>query len=264
METTLPLQQHPTRLHFKADQPAPADFVAGKSVFVADVDDYDLHRSLLYALGAKSVANKMMKDVGLIVHGGPKPPQKAVAKYPQGEFVRADAVLPLFHAKVTSFAGFVKALQAHGFRVRNFSDEGDPEFDFFELPLAGTLHATLLRYLETSPFIRRIARKQYFPIDEREPQYVEFKLPGADVTWYYAWVSEAWSRVGAQRGDDDYPLEIKGPQLLRVAPVFWTQSTGMYFYEYPHADSISGLFIQAGVDARTGKVNGAACSRVWT
>jgi hypothetical protein len=51
---------------------------------------------------------------------------------------------------------------------------------------------------------------------------------------------------------------------LKVAPVFWKESTGMYFYEYPHTDSITGLFIQAGVDARTGKVNGAAISRVWT
>jgi hypothetical protein len=70
--------------------------------------------------------------------------------------------------------------------------------------------------------------------------------------------------VSAQRGEDDYPLEIKGPQLLKVAPAFWRESTGMYFYEYPHTDSITGLFIQAGVDARTGEVNGAAISRVWT
>jgi hypothetical protein len=264
--TTFPrLEQFPTSRHFDPKAAVPADFVAGKSVFVVDVDDYDLYRSLLYALGAKSVANKMMAHVNLIVHGGKTAPQKARAKYPQGEFVAADAVLPLFHGKVKSFAEFVKALQAHGFRVRNPSDEGDPEFDFFELPLVeGSLHRTLLHYLATSPFVRGFVRKQSFPIDKREDTYVDFPVPGLDITWYYAWRGDGWGRVHAQRGDDEYPLEIKGPQLLRVAPVLWKESTGMYFFEYPNIDSIDGLFIQAGVDARTGLVNGAAISRVWT
>jgi hypothetical protein len=261
----LPVSQHPPRLHFNPDAAPVADFVAGKSAYVADVDDYDLYRSLLYALGANGVANKMMAHVNLIVHGGPKAPQKAIAKYPQAEFVHASAVLPLLHSKIRTFAEFVKALQGHGFRVRNPSDEGDPEFDFFELPLAGgSLPATLLHYLATSPFIRGFAGKQSFPIDTREDAYVDFPVPGTDLTWYYRWQSQAWDRVHAQRGDDEYPLEIKGPQLLRVAPVFWKESTGLYFHEYPHIDSITGLFIQAGVDARTGLVNGAAISRVWT
>lgn len=263
----LPLHSHDTKLHFdpaKADGRL-ADFVAGKDVFVVDVDDYDRYRSMLYALGAKSVANKMMANITTIVHGGQAAPAKARAKYPAGEFVRAQAVLPLFHREVRSFAEFVRALQAHGFRVRNPSDEGDPELDFFELPLVdGSLHRTLLHYLATSPFIRRFARKRSFPVDTREPAYVDFPVPGADVTWYYAWNPDAWSRVSAQRGDGDFPLEIKGPQLLRVAPVFWKKSTGLYFHEYPHIDSISGLFVQAGLDARTGRVNGAAISRVWT
>lgn len=72
------------------------------------------------------------------------------------------------------------------------------------------------------------------------------------------------SRTKARRGEGDFPLEIKGAQLMRVEPVLWTQSTGMYFYEYPNVDSVSGLFIQAGVDVRTGLVTGAAISRVWT
>jgi hypothetical protein len=261
----LPVQQHPTRLHFDPKAAAPDDFVAGKSVYVVDVDDYELYRSLLYALGAKSVANKMMAHVTVIVHGGEAAPQKARAKYPQGQFVAANAVLPLFHAKVRSFGELVKALQDHGFTVRNPSDEGDPELDFFEMPLSdGSLHKTLLRYLSTSPFIRQFVQKQHFPIDQREDAYVDFEVPDSGVTWYYAWRTDAWGRVSAQRGEDDYPLEIKGPQLLKVAPAFWRESTGMYFYEYPHTDSITGLFIQAGVDARTGEVNGAAISRVWT
>jgi hypothetical protein len=55
-----------------------------------------------------------------------------------------------------------------------------------------------------------------------------------------------------------------GAQLLRVAPMLWTQGTGMYFDEYPESESVDGLFIQAGIDARTGKFTGAAVSRSWT
>jgi len=264
----LPPKQYPTQYHFKpGDAFAPlANFVAGKSVFVVDVDDYDLHRSMLYALGATSVANKMMAHVTLILHGNPEPSPKARAKYPSGEFVRAQSLLPLFHQEIPSFADYVRALERHGFTVRNPSDEADALFDFFELPLCGgSLHETLLKYLETSAFIRKFARKQYFPIEEREDGYVDFPVPGSEgITWYYAFRNDAWSRVHALRGEGDYPLDIKGDQLLRVAPVFWTQSTGMYFHEYPREESVSGLFIQAGVDARTGLVNGAAISRVWT
>lgn len=262
-----PLKQHPTQLHVQAGQ-APANvanFAAGKSAYVAEVDDYELYRSMLYALGAKAVANKMMANVDLVVYGGGTAPPKARAKYPSGEFVRANAVLPLFHQEVPSFADYVRALERHGFTVRNPSDEGDAEFDFFELPLTdGSLHATLLHYLGSSPFIREFVHPQHFPIDQHEEAYTSFEVPGGGATWYYAWVGDGWGRVSAQRGEGDFPLEIKGHQLMRVEPIFWTQSAGMYFYEYPNVDSISGLFLQAGVDARTGRVNGAAISRVWT
>jgi hypothetical protein len=70
--------------------------------------------------------------------------------------------------------------------------------------------------------------------------------------------------VSAQRGEGDYPLEIKGPQLLAVAPAVWTRSTGLYFHRAPHIDSVNGLFIQAGINARTGQVDGVSISRVWT
>lgn len=263
----LPIHHHPSTWHTIAPIGAApvANFARNKSIYVVDVDEYDLYRSLLYALGARSVANKKLAHVEVIVHGEAAP-AAARSKYPNGQFVPAQAVLPLFRQEVDSFGGFVRALRASGFTVRNPSDEGDPEFDYFAgLPLLeGSLHATLLAYLGSSPFIRRFVAPQSFPIDTRSPEYIEFPVPGTNFTWYYLWNSSAWARVSAQRGDGDYPLEIKGPQLLGVAPLFWTQSTGMYFHEYPHIDSVTGLFIQAGVDARTGLVDGVAISRVWT
>ncbi|MDI3288568.1 hypothetical protein [Polyangium sp. 15x6] len=264
----LPLKQHPTHFHASPGTPSATapNVVAGKSAYVVDVEDYELHRTMLYALGAKSVANKMMATADLIIHGGPEAPQKARAKYPAAERIRAQTILPLFHQEIRSFAELVRALERHGFTVRNPSDEGDPNFDFFEVPLVdGSLHATLLHWLGSSEFIREFTHKQHFPIDVREEGYVDFPLPDSrGITWYYAWKSDAWGRVHAQRGEGDYPLDIKGSQLLRVEPLLWTQSTGLYFHEYPRIDSVDGLFIQAGVDARTGMVHGAAISRVWT
>jgi len=263
----LPLIKHPARWHYAPGKhtEVATNFVNGKSVFVVDVDDYDLYRSVLYALGAKSVANKMMAHVNLILHGRPEVPSKARAKYPAGEFVPAESAIALLHQEIKSFGDFVRALQRHGFTVRNPSDEADAYFDFFEMPLIEkSLHKTLLHYLGHSEFMRKSAKKQHFPIDKREDAYIDFPMPNSDVTWYYAWLTDAWSRVYAMRGDGDYPLEIKGSQLLRVAPIFWTESTGMYFHEYPHIDSIEGFFIVAGIDARTGVVNGVAISRVWT
>lgn len=263
----LPLLKHPSTAHFgpNSNTESKTNFVADKSIFVTEVDDYDRWRSMLYALGAKGVAAKMMAHVSQVVHGRAQAPQKARAKYPTGEFVHADAILELFHQQIRSFGEFVRALETHGFRVRNPSDEGDPQCDYFDLPCVDdSLHATLLHYLATSEFIRKFATKQYFPIDKREDTYIDFPIPNTDVTWYYAWNVNAWDRVYATRGEGEYPLEIKGPQLLRVAPVLWKESTGLYFHEYPHIDSINGLFIQAGIDVRTGRVNGVAISRVWT
>jgi hypothetical protein len=265
----LPIRKHPDTWQAgakRAGKPV-ANFALGKSVHVVDVDDYELYRSMLYALGAESVSNKMLAHVNVILHGGREAPEKVQKKYPDGDYVPVKSALPLFHQEVDSFGAFVKALQKHGFRVRNPSDEGDPAFDFFTLPLRKrSLHETLLHYLGTSEFIRGFVRKAHFPIEEREEEYVAFPVQtaGSEVTWFYRWQVDAWRRVSAQRGEDDYPLEIKGEQLLTVEPLFWTRSTGLYFHEYPHIDSIRGLFIQAGIDARTGKVNGVAISRVWT
>lgn len=267
-DAMLPSHRHPKARHPdpRRDAADPAtDVIAGATVFVVDVDSYDLHRAMLYALGARSVTNKRMADVTTIVHGTPAPPKKALEKYPSGRYLRADQVLARFHRDVPTFGAYVQALQRHGFTVRNPSDEGDPRLDLFDLePVDGSLHATLLRYLATSPFIQKFAHKQHFPIDRREERFVDFPVPGADVTWYYAWYTDTWDRVSATRGEGDYPLEIKGAQLLSVAPVIWSESTGLYFYEYPHADSVDGLFVQAGVDPRTGRIHGAAISRVWT
>ncbi|MDC0743821.1 hypothetical protein [Polyangium mundeleinium] len=264
----LPLKKHPTRAHAGPGETVAntPNGVAGKSVYVADVDDYELYRTMLYGLGAKGVTNKLMATADVILHGAQAAPQKARAKYPSAEIVKASAILPLFHQEIRSFSDLVRALQRHGFTVRNPSDEGDAEFDHFELPLVGdSLHETLLHWLGSSAFIRSYAKKQHFPIDKREEGYIDFPIPDSGgLTWYYTWNSDAWSRVHALRGEGDYPLDIKGHQLLRVEPLLWTQSTGLYFHEYPLLDSITGLFIQAGVDARTGRVNGTAISRVWT
>ena len=260
---TLPSRQHNCPPYRDSDGDE-ADLVAGASVFVTEVDDYDFYRSMLYALGAKAVSNKRVAGVTTIVHGKARAPAQAREKYPSGRYIRADRILAQFRRRVPTFGAFVEALQAHGFTVRNPSDEGDPRFDHFELPLVdGSLHATLLHYLSTSPFIRGFAHKQHFPIDTRVPDFLEFPIPGTDVTWYSMWITEAWWRVSASRGEGDHPLEIKGPQLLAVAPALWTESAGLHFYEYPHSESIDGLFIQAGIGPDR-RVNGSAISRVWT
>lgn len=263
----IPGQRYPTQWHYKSGQTTGEleNFIRDQSVYVVDVDDYERVRSMLYALGAQSVANKMMAHVNLIVYGGSSIPAKAKAKYPTGKFERAERVLPLFHQEVPSFADYIQAFEKNGFTVRNPSDEGDARFDFHTTPVVGnSLPETLLDYLRTSPFIRQFVTKQYFPIERRDEGYIDFPIPGADLTWYYTWNASAWNRVSAQRGDGDYPLEIKGDQIMRVAPVFWTESTGLYFHEYPHLDSINGLFVVAGIDARSGNAHIAAISRVWT
>lgn len=263
----IPIQKYSSQWHDKGGQTTAGtkNFVRGQNVYVVDVDDYDRERSMLYALGAQSVANKMMANVDLIVYGGSTIPAKARAKYPTGQFERAEWVLPLFHKEVPSFADYIRAFEQNGFTVRNPSDEGDARFDFVTMaPPATSLPETLLDYLRTSPFIRQFATKQYFPIDKREDGYIDFPIPGTDLTWYYTWHASPWNRVSAQRGEGDYPLQIKGDQLMRVTPVFWTESTGLYFHEYPHLDSINGLFVVAGIDARSGNVHIASISRVWT
>lgn len=262
MSADLPETRHtaPRRAADAAD--GAANFAEGRSVYVADVAEYDLYRSMLYALGARAVSNKKVAGVDLIVHAGAAP--KALReKYPGAALARASAVPPLFRRDVGGFGDFVRALQRRGFTVRSPSDEGSPELDFFDLPLVGSLHATLLRYLAASPFIRAFARNDTSSRGDAQPEYLPVEIPETGRTWYYAWRVDAWARVSAQRGEGDYPLEIKGPQLLAVLPEFWTRSTGLYFHEHPHIDSVNGLFIQAGVDAR-GRVEGAAISRVWT
>lgn len=257
----------PEKRYQAAPRPAEAakvktNFAEGRSVYLADVSEYDLYRSMLYALGAEAVSNKKVAGVDLIVHAGAAP-KAAREKYPDAALARASAVPPLFRREVGGFGDFVRALQRRGFTVRSPSDEGDAQLDFFSVPLKGSLHATLLRYLADSPFVRAFARNRTAPSGDAQPEYLPVEIPETGRTWYYAWHTDAWARVHAQRGEGDYPLEIKGPQLLAVLPEFWTRGTGLYFHEHPHIDSIHGLFIQAGVDAG-GRVEGVAISRVWT
>jgi len=136
----IPGQRYPTQWHYKSGQTTSElkNFIRGQSVFVVDVDDYERLRSMLYALGAQSVANKMMAHVNLIVYGGSSIPAKAQAKYPTGKFERAERVLPLFHQEVPSFADYIQAFEKNGFTVRNPSDEGDARFDFPSTPVGGT------------------------------------------------------------------------------------------------------------------------------
>lgn len=245
-------------------EPLPNPF-EGRSIFVSEDMRYDLTRSMLYALGAKTVSNRMVAGLDLIVHSGPVP-SKVSAKYPSAERVPADRVLPLFRQRLPTLKAYLDALEAHGFTVRNRSDEGDPSLHAIDEPLVdGSLHATLLGWLGSSDHLRRHARKQYFPIDKREPNFIDFTPPGAEGwSWYYAWDTGAFHHVTAERDDGPFPLLIKGPDLMSVLPVFYKQVTGMYVYEYPHAESITGLFVVAGVDARTGNVTGVTAARVWT
>ncbi|MEM9981820.1 MAG: hypothetical protein AAF734_04935 [Bacteroidota bacterium] len=261
----LPKETHTTDWHH---QPNNADeelnnFVEDRSIFLGEVNNYYIYRSLLYALGATGAYNRMMKEVNLIIHGKATKPAKAVKKYPDGEFLHIEKVLPLVHQEIHSFPSFIQALKKQDFTVRNPSDEGDPQFDFFDLSLENnSLHETLLKYIQTSPFVLDYIGESTPDMGTKEDNYINFE--NQEVRGWYKWVTNAWSRVYAQRGEGDYPLEIKGNDLLAVAPIFWTESTGLYVHEYPHIDSVNGLFIQAGIDARTGKVNGVAISRVWT
>jgi hypothetical protein len=81
----LPDREHPTDWHFngKTKGAAPvANFVQDRTIYVADAP-YDAYRSMLYALGAKGVTNKLMANVDTIVHGAAVP-KAAKTKYPNG------------------------------------------------------------------------------------------------------------------------------------------------------------------------------------
>ncbi|KOY85636.1 hypothetical protein AD998_05250 [bacterium 336/3] len=265
----LPLKKHANTFNSLTENQTPLDnFLTDKSIFFGDVDDYYTYRCMAFALGAKVVYNKMMSGVDLIIYGKATPPPKAVAKYPDAILKPVSELSSLFHQHISTFKEFIKALQNNGFTIRNFSDEGDPEFDFFELDLINnSIHDTLMDYLKNSSFINGFIRTPSFPIDKKSEAFSPLEYPKQDITWWYLWTEYGWNRVGAQKylkPDDEYAIEIKGDQLLSIEHVFWSESTGLYFYEYPDADSISGLFIQAGIDRKTGKVHGASISRVWT
>jgi len=266
----LPIKKHSTNFHSNGVKTEPLEnFLEGKTIFFGEIDyDYYVYRNMAFALGAKVVYNKMMAGVDLIIHGKQTPPQKATAKYPDAASKPVSDLVTLFHQQVDNFHSFIKALQKNGFKIRNFSDEGDPEFDFFELDLINdSIHETLMSYLKNSAFINGFICQRSFDIRDQNPNFIALEYPSRGITWWYLWTEAGWSRVGAQKylnKDDEYPIEIKGDQLLSIEPVFWKESTGMYFYEYPETESITGLFIQAGIDAHTNKVQGVSISRVWT
>lgn len=267
--SALPKAKHTDELHAKAKKAGKksANFALKKSLFLCDVGDYERCRSMLYALGAESVSKKMLAHVNVVLYGGSKPPEKAKQKFPEAEYVKEQALLPLFHQEVQSFPAYLQALVDYGFLLRNGSDEGDPRRELFTLPLEkGSLHKTVLRYLQSSEFVRGFVRAPYHPTTEPDASYLPLEIPAkaGPVTWYYQWQVDAWRRVSAFRGEERFPLELEGSQLLAVAPLLYTESTGVFFFDQPHIDSVNGLFVQAGVDARTGEVTGAALSRVWT
>ena len=57
---------------------------------------------------------------------------------------------------------------------------------------------------------------------------------------------------------------LKGPQWLAVEPLIMEAEHRPVLPRDPEMESVNGLFIQAGVDARTGLVSGAGISRSWT
>lgn len=149
--------------------------------------------------------------------------------------------------------------------VRNPGDEGDPELDYFELPLVDdSVHATLMHYLATSPFIRRFVDRRTPSRGRDSDAFTAFAVPDTGRTWYLVPTQDAWARVSALRGDDEMEIELKGAHLLAAAPAFWSRSNGLHFNEHPDPDSVEGLFIQAGLSPRTGRVEGVAISRSWT
>lgn len=245
---------------FPAGEPL-ANFALDRRVFLADPLDAAAHAVMLYALGASRVLTTLSGPVDVVVHGK-APPQAVRNRNPDARHVRSRDILPLFHQEVASFGDLVRALLRHGFAVRNPSDEGDPELDFFSLPLVDDqVAATLLRYLATSPFIRRFAANAAPSRGRNVDEYVAVPVQDTGRVGYYVWRTAAWRDVSAQRDDD---LELKGSQLLAVAPALWTRSAGLLFHQHPDHASVEGLFVQAGVSARTGQVEGVAISRSWT
>lgn len=246
----------------------------GKTVLFTEKAGYAGKRVQALALGAEGVTDKMMATVGIIVHGGARPPDKVAARYPGGAFHREAEFTALADTQLQSAPQLVAALQQHGFLVRNPSDESDPQLELFEqAPAAADLRASLLSYVRGSALLARYVRTPYGAPPETPAagfQPLAITRPGAagapdqEVTWWYAFDHVAIGHVGAERGEGDYPQRIKGPDLWEALSARWQAGASLRLYETPDDDSVAGAFILGGIDRRTGQLTGLCLTRTWT
>ncbi|MFO0576176.1 MAG: hypothetical protein U1A78_19405 [Polyangia bacterium] len=240
--------------------------LTGKTVLFTERRGYAGRRVLAFALGAQGAYDKMMATVSVIVHAGPRPPEKAAAKYPRGAFYSEEEFAARTQARLGSFPQLVQALIAHGFRFRNPSDEADEQLDVFEQPAAATgLKDSLLEYVRRSPFVASYVRAPWGKMPETpDPAFKPIEIPSRDVTWWYAFGSAAIEHIQAERGEGEYPQKIKGSDLFEAGSMLWREGTGARLYETPEDESIAGLFLMAGIERHTGQLTGLALSRTWT
>lgn len=244
-----------------------SDFdLTGKTVLFTERRGYAGRRVLAFALGAQGAYDKMMAAVSVIVHAGPRPPDKAAAKYPGGAFYSEEEFTARAQQRLGSFPQLVQGLIAHGFKLRNPSDESDERLDVFEQPAAATgLKDSLLEYVQRSPFVASYVREPWGKMPEPpDPAFKPIEIPPRGVTWWYAFGSTAIDHIQAERGEGEYPQKIKGSDLFEAGCMLWREGTGARLYETPEDDSITGLFLMAGIERHTGRLTGLALSRTWT
>lgn len=237
-----------------------------KTVLFTDKAGYARKRVLAFALGAEGAWDKMMATVNVIVYSGPKRPDKAVAKYPSGEFRSEEEFFALAREQLPGAPQILNALQEYGFRFRNPSDEADPRLEVFDVAASPDgLTESLFGYLRSSQQVAAYVRAPWGAMPEKpDAAFKPLHLPQRDLTWWYAIGSTAIDHIQAERGNDEYPQRIKGHDLWDALIATWSEGLAARFYETPDPDSIAGLFILAGLDRQTGRCTGLSLSRTWT